>query len=151
MRIVRLLWCMWPSGSKKKWLWILTERLKSKLRVEARVEPRVEPRSGALIFNKAPTEVLAEYSDYSNVFSAENVAELPEHIGMNDHAIKLEKSKQPPFDPIYSLRPVKLETLKTYIETNLANGFILPSKSSVGAPILFDKKPDRSFRLCVDY
>ena len=46
-----------------------------------------------LIFNEAPTEVLVEYSNYSNVFSAENVAELLEHIRMNEHAIKLGKDK----------------------------------------------------------
>ena len=70
---------------------------------------------------------------------------------MNEHAIELEEGKQPPFGPIYSLGPVELETLKTYIETNLANGFIRSSKSPVGALILFDRKPDRSLRLCVDY
>ena len=70
---------------------------------------------------------------------------------MNEHAIELEEGKQPPFGPIYSLGPVELETLKTYIETNLANGFIRPSKSLAGAPILFDRKPDGSLRLCVDY
>ena len=106
---------------------------------------------GALLFDKAPTEVPAEYSDYSNLFSAENAVELPENTGMNEHAIELEKSKQPPFGPIYSLGPVELETLKTYIETNLANGFIRPSKSPAGAPIFFDRKPDGSLRLCVDY
>ncbi len=41
--------------------------------------------------------------------------------------------------------------LKAYIENNLASGFISPSKSPAGAPILFDKKPDGSLRLCVDY
>ena len=48
---------------------------------------------------------------------------------MNEHAIKLEKDKQLLFGPIYSLGPVELETLKTYIKTNLANGFIQPFKS----------------------
>ena len=43
---------------------------------------------GALLFNKAPTEVPAEYSDYSNVFSAEYAAELPENTRMNEHIIK---------------------------------------------------------------
>ena len=70
---------------------------------------------------------------------------------MNEHAIELEEDKQLPFGPIYSLGPVELETLKTYIETNLANGFIRPSKSPAGALILFNQKPDGSFRLCVDY
>ena len=68
----------------------------------------------------------------------ENAAELPEYTGINDHAIELKKGKQPFFGLIYSLGPVELETLKTYIETNLANGFIWPSKSPIGALILFD-------------
>ena len=106
---------------------------------------------GALLFDKVLTEVLAEYSDYSNFFSVENAAELPENTRMNEHAIKLEEGKQPLFGPIYSLGPVELETLKIYIKTNLANGFIRPSKSPARAPILFDRKPDRSLRLCVDY
>ena len=76
---------------------------------------------------------------------------LPEHTEINTHAIELEEGKQPPYRPIYSLGPVELETLKTYIETNLANGFIRFSKSLAGAPILFDQKPDGSLRLCVDY
>ena len=57
---------------------------------------------------------------------------------MNDYAIKLEESKQPPFEPIYSLGLVELEILKTYIKANLANGFIWLFKSPAGAFILFD-------------
>ncbi len=41
--------------------------------------------------------------------------------------------------------------MKVYIENNHANDFIRPSKSFAGAPILFDKKPNNSLRLCVDY
>ena len=115
------------------------------------VHSKKQAQVGALLFDKAPTKVPVEYSDYSNVFSAENAAELPENIEMNEHAIDLEEGKQLPFGPIYSLGPVELETLKTYIKTNLANGFIRPSKSPAGAPILFDRKPDGSLRLCVDY
>ena len=46
---------------------------------------------------------------------------------------------------------MELETLKTYIETNLANRFIRPSKSPAGAPILFYRKSDGSLRLCINY
>ena len=125
----------------------------AQIEAEAHIDAQGQSKAqvGALIFNKAPTEVPAEYSNYSDVFSAENVAKLPENTGMNKHAIKLAESKQPLFGPIYSLGPVKLETLKTYIETNLANGFIRPSKSPARAPILFDWKSDGSLRLCVDY
>lgn len=41
--------------------------------------------------------------------------------------------------------------LKTYIETNLVNGFIQPSQSPADAPILFIKKIDDSLWLCIDY
>ena len=49
---------------------------------------------------------------------------LPENTGINKHAIELKEDKQLPFDLIYSLESVELETLKTYIKLNLANGFI---------------------------
>ena len=68
--------------------------------------------------------VPAEYSDFADIFSKESATVLPERTGINEHAIKLEDGKQPPDRPIYSLGPVELETLKTYIKTNLANGFI---------------------------
>ena len=83
------------------------------------------------------TGIPAEYSDFSNVFSSDSAAELPEHIRINDYPINLLDDKQPLYGPIYSLGPVKLEMLKTYIEANLASGFIRLFKSPSGAPILF--------------
>ena len=74
-----------------------------------------------------------------------------EYTKLNKYAINLEYDKQLPHGPIYSLSLVTLETLKTYIKTHLKTGFIWPFKSSAGAPILFDKKPDGSLRLHVDY
>ena len=92
-----------------------------------------------------------EYSDFADVFLEKSANVFPEWTGANEHAIKLEEGKQPPYMPIYSLGPVELKTLKTYIETNLLNGFIRASKSPAGVPILFVRKPDGSLRLCVDY
>ena len=115
------------------------------------VHPFRRPQISGLIDEKAPTKVPAKYSDFADVFSPDLATELPEHTKINTHAIDLEEGKQPLYGPIYSLGPVELETLKTYIETNLANGFIRPSKSPAGAPILFDKKPNGSLRLCVNY
>ena len=46
-----------------------------------------------LLFDKALSEILAEYSDYSNVFLAENIAEFPENTKMSKYAIKLEEDK----------------------------------------------------------
>ena len=98
----------------------------------------------ALIQDKAPTKVPSEYVEYANVFSFNLAMELPKNTGINKHAIGLRDGKQPLYGPIYSLGPVELETLKTYIETSLKTGFIWSSKFSSGAPILFNKKPDGS-------
>ncbi len=92
----------------------------------------------ALQWDKAPTEIPAEYSDYADVFSSDLAMELPENTSMNEHTIELIEGKQPPYGPIYALSPVELETLKTYIKTYLKTGFIWPSKSPARAPILFD-------------
>ena len=73
------------------------------------------------------------------------------NIGINKHAIELQNGKQRPYWPIYSLGPLELETLKTYIKTHLKTGFIQLSKSLASAPILFDKKPDGSLWLGVNY
>jgi Reverse transcriptase (RNA-dependent DNA polymerase) len=45
----------------------------------------------------------------------------------------------------------ELSALKSFLEENLAKGFIRPSSSPAGAPVLFMKKADGILRLCVDY
>ena len=92
-----------------------------------------------------------EYSDFVNIFLEEKALVLPKCTKLNEHAIDLEDSKQPLYRSIYSLGPVELETLKTYIKTHLKTGFIRLSKSFASALILFNKKPDSSLHLCVDY
>ncbi len=101
--------------------------------------------------DEVPTKVPSEYVDFIDVFLPKLAAELLEHTGINDYAIELVDDWQPPYGPIYSLGPMEIETLKAYIKNNLASGFIRPSESPAGAPILFDKKSDDSLRLCVDY
>ena len=62
--------------------------------------------------------------NFAYIFSNKSAEVLSKHIVINKQVIKLEKSKKPSYGPIYSLRLVELKTLKTYIKTNLANGFI---------------------------
>ena len=115
------------------------------------IHPSWEAQILVLIQDKTPTEVLSEYANYVDVFLFDLAIELPKNTGINEYAIELQDDKQPPYRPINSQGPVELETLKTYIKTHLKTGFIQPSKSSADAPILFDKKPDGSFWLYVNY
>ncbi|GJY28838.1 putative reverse transcriptase domain-containing protein [Tanacetum coccineum] len=51
----------------------------------------------------------------------------------------------------YRMAPVELKELKDQLQELLERGFIRPSVSLWGAPILFVKKKDGSMRLCIDY
>ena len=60
---------------------------------EMPVHSKKQAQVGTLLFDKVSTAVLAEYSDYSNVFSAKNAAELLKNTGMNEHTIEPTEGK----------------------------------------------------------
>ncbi|GJS22547.1 putative reverse transcriptase domain-containing protein [Tanacetum coccineum] len=51
----------------------------------------------------------------------------------------------------YRLAPTKMKELVKQLKELSDKGFIRPSSSPWEAPILFVKKKDRSFRMCIDY
>ncbi|GKF89055.1 hypothetical protein Tco_0263018, partial [Tanacetum coccineum] len=51
----------------------------------------------------------------------------------------------------YRLAPSELHELSTQLQELSDKGFIRPSSSPWGAPVLFVKKKDGSFRMCIDY
>ena len=53
--------------------------------------------------------------------------------------------------PPFRMAPAELRELKAQLEELLSKGFIRPSISPWGAPVLFLKKKDGSLRLCIDY
>nr|GFC65783.1 putative reverse transcriptase domain-containing protein [Tanacetum cinerariifolium] len=51
----------------------------------------------------------------------------------------------------YRLAPSEMKKLADQLQKLTNKGFIRPSSSPWGAPVLFVKKKDRSFRMCIDY
>ena len=51
----------------------------------------------------------------------------------------------------YRMAPSELKELKVQMEELVNKGFVWPSTSLWGAPVLFVKKMDGSLRLCIDY
>ena len=99
-----------------------------------------------LLHKHVPTH----YHQYADVFS-ENVAkEIPPHRPY-DHKIDLLDGTTPPHSHIYNMSELELKALKDYLDDMTQKGFIRPSSSPAGAPVLFVKKKDGSLRLCVDY
>lgn len=95
----------------------------------------------------AAQRLLAQFAD---VFPEELPKELPPSRAV-DFQIELEPGHTPPSRPTYRLTSEELAELKTTIEDLLSRGFIQPSVSPYGAPILFVKKKDGSRRMVIDY
>ena len=94
--------------------------------------------------------VLEEYHDFTDVFSKSKAGVLVDHHPY-DLKITLKEGASPPLGPIYSLSQEELLALRKFIDDNTATGFIRPSQSPHGAPILFIRKKDGSLRLCCDF
>ena len=90
------------------------------------------------------------YRDLYIVFSKSQADKLPPHR-LTDCKIVLQEDASLHYGPIYPLSVEESKVLKEYIKENLAKGFIRPSESPAGYPVLFQKKKDGSLRLCVDY
>jgi len=68
-----------------------------------------------------------------------------------DFVIDLEPGTKPISIPPYRMAPAELKELKEQLEDLLKKGFIRPSVSPWGAPVLFVKKKDGTMRMCIDY
>ena len=94
-------------------------------------------------------DIPEQYQKYKELFDYQHM-KLPKHKKW-DCTIPLEEGKVPGRSPIYELSEEEQELLKVYLKENLDNGFISKSKSALGHPILFAKKPGGGLRLCVDF
>jgi len=75
---------------------------------------------------------------------------LPPYMGLY-HYIRLFPGAQPPTHRLYRMSPAEEAELHTQLQKYLSQGFIEKAQSPFGAGVLFAKKKDGSFRLCVDY
>jgi predicted aspartyl protease len=92
-------------------------------------------------------KILQEYND---LFPAE----LPKHLPIArtvDHRIDIIPGSAPAFKQVYRASPVENDAIKKHLDELLEKGLVQPSKSPYGAPVLMVKKPDGTFRFCVDY
>src|SRR5258708_1209685 len=96
------------------------------------------------------SRVHQQYHEFCDVFSGEKANTLAPHW-LYDLKINLEEGAKLFHRPIYSLLPPELTALREFLEENVQNGFIHPSKSPWGSPVLFVKKKDGSLHLCVDF
>ncbi|KAL5828810.1 hypothetical protein ACOSQ3_018278 [Xanthoceras sorbifolium] len=87
--------------------------------------------------------------DFQDVFP-EELPELPPEREV-EFVIDVIPGTIPVSIPPYRMAPAELKELKIQLQELLEKGFIRPSVSPWGAPVLFVKKKDGSMRLCIDY
>ena len=68
--------------------------------------------------DKAVIKVSSKYTDFIDIFLLKLAIELLKHTKINNHTIELVDNWQLLYSLIYSLSLMKLEILKTYIESN---------------------------------
>ncbi|KAJ0848625.1 putative nucleotidyltransferase, Ribonuclease H [Helianthus annuus] len=87
--------------------------------------------------------------DFPQVFP-EDLPGLPPHRQV-EFQIELAPGAAPIARAPYRLALLELEELSKQLQELLDKGFIRPSSSPWGAPVLFVKKKDGTFRMCIDY
>ncbi len=126
-------------------------RKKSTVQYTMRIMPTGDAQARGVSAQPPDTSgIPPEYHDFADVFSEEEAYNLPPHREF-DLKIETIDGAEPPVGHVYSLSPAELAALREFIDKNLSAGFIYPSSSTHGAPILFAKQKDGSIRLCVDY
>ena len=68
-----------------------------------------------------------------------------------DFGINLLPDTNPISIPPYRMAPAELKELKAQLKDLLDKGFIRPSISPWGVPVVFVKKKNSSFRMCINY
>nr|GEZ62127.1 putative reverse transcriptase domain-containing protein [Tanacetum cinerariifolium] len=107
----------------------------------------------AQVIEKEPTERCLEdvpvICKFSDVF-LEDLPGLPPPRQV-EFEIELVPEAAPVARAPYRLAPSKMKELAKQLQELSDKGFIRPSSSPWGAPVLFVKKKDGSFRMCIDY
>ena len=96
-------------------------------------------------------QLRAVVREYADVLPQTLPGGLPPQRNI-DHAIEVLPGSAPPSRPAYRMSPDELQELRRHLADLTDKGFIRPSISPYGAPVLFvPKKEPGKFRMCIDY
>ena len=95
-------------------------------------------------------QLRALLDQFSDVFPPDLPAGLPPERG-EAHAIPLEPGAEPPNRPLFRLSAPERAEVEAKVRELLEKGFIEPSISPFGAPVMFARKKDGSLRMVIDY
>ena len=97
-------------------------------------------------------EILREYQtdEFKELFEENEAIDLADYQDW-DHEIILDEGAKLSLGLMYPIAPEYDAELRDYIQKNLKKGFIRPGLGLMALPILFVKKVNGKWRLCVDF
>ncbi|GBG68104.1 hypothetical protein CBR_g2655 [Chara braunii] len=121
---------------------VKTEHLEEQVFV-AYVRPVTEPK-GEKPIDPTIAKLLEEFKDLAEPLTGV----VPRPI---QHRIEIEPGSRTPKGAVYRMSPWELEELRKQLDELLEKGWIRPSSSPFGAPVLFVPKKEGELRMCIDY
>nr|GEZ47729.1 reverse transcriptase domain-containing protein [Tanacetum cinerariifolium] len=143
---------------KNKTLMVKSDSSVSRLKVISYIKARKYIERGSQLFIAQVTEKEPAKKQLQDVPVICNFPEvfLNDLLGLPpprqvEFKIELIPSAAPVARALYRLAPSELKELLDQLKELSKKGFIRPSSSPWGALVLFVKKKDKSFRMCIDY
>jgi hypothetical protein len=127
---------------------------------ELLISPDDTNKSSSTQEHQQPTEYAAHEEaiakEFSDVIREELPSGLPPERKLRDgrpleHAIPLKPNSKPVSKQPYKLSPDELEAVRQELTKATNQGFIRPSLSPWGAPVVFQQKKNGKLRMCIDY
>ena len=105
---------------------------------------------------KPATSLSPEYEQKLHDLLQEFAPSFAEPHGVNvksgvSHSIPLVPGASPPVQGMRRMSPAELAEVQKQLAWYLEHGWIRPSTSAFGAPVVFAAKPDGTLRFCLDY
>ncbi len=138
-----------PGSAQRRDIRLASARQISKMLEDDDVEATLLVLREATLEGESVIDLGPELARYKAVFEPLPAGLPPERA--IEHAIDLVPGNSPPCRGIYRMPEAELHELRKQLIELEEAGFIRPSVSPFGAPILFVKKKDGSMRMCVDY
>ena len=110
---------------------------------------REAPDIAASASNSIDGRVQALVEQYADVFGPPSANDVREAV--TQEAIPLEPGAVPTNRAACRLSPKERASVEEHVQAQHEKGWVLPSSSEFGAPVLFVPKPDGSLRMCIDY
>ncbi|GBG85487.1 hypothetical protein CBR_g40126 [Chara braunii] len=108
------------------------------------VRPVTEAKEEVTSTDPAIAKLLEEFKDLTE----SSTGVVPRSI---QHRIEIEPGSRTPKGAVYRMSPRELEELRKQLDELLEKGWIRPSSSPFGAPVLFVPKKEGELRMCIDY